>query len=46
VPVLAIDHLNVGPYVRNTMLIDKCDTREERIDRHLPRHAPGRTADG
>jgi DNA-directed RNA polymerase subunit beta len=29
VPVLAIDHLNVGPYVRNTMMIDKCDTREE-----------------
>ena len=31
VPVLAIDHLNVGPYVRNTMLIDKCDTREEAL---------------
>jgi DNA-directed RNA polymerase subunit beta len=31
VPVLAIDHLNVGPYVRNTLLIDKCDTREEAL---------------
>jgi DNA-directed RNA polymerase subunit beta len=30
-PVLAIDHLNVGPYVRNTMMIDKCDTREEAL---------------
>jgi DNA-directed RNA polymerase subunit beta len=26
-PVLAIDHLNIGPYIRNTMMIDKCDTR-------------------
>ena len=31
IPVLAIDHVNVGPYVRNTMLIDKCDTREEAL---------------
>ena len=31
VPVLAIDHLNIGPYVRNTLLIDKCDTREEAL---------------
>ncbi|MEZ5814740.1 MAG: DNA-directed RNA polymerase subunit beta [Alphaproteobacteria bacterium] len=30
-PLLAIDHLNVGPYIRNTMLIDKCDTREEAL---------------
>ncbi len=30
-PVLAIDHLYVGPYVRNTMLVDKCDTREEAL---------------
>ena len=30
-PILAIDHLNVGPYVRNTMMIDKCDTREEAL---------------
>jgi DNA-directed RNA polymerase subunit beta len=30
-PVLAIDHINVGPYIRNTMMIDKCDTREEAL---------------
>ena len=30
-PVLAIDHLNVGPYIRNTMMVDKCDTREEAL---------------
>ena len=30
-PVLAIDYLNVGPYIRNTMLADKCDTREEAL---------------
>ncbi|MCD8571052.1 MAG: DNA-directed RNA polymerase subunit beta [Alphaproteobacteria bacterium] len=31
VPTLGIDHLNVGPYIRNTMMIDKCDTREEAL---------------
>jgi DNA-directed RNA polymerase subunit beta len=30
-PVLAIDHINTGAYVRNTMIIDKCDTREEAL---------------
>jgi len=30
-PILAIDHLNVGPYIRNTMQIDKCETREEAL---------------
>lgn len=30
-PILAIDYLNVGPYIRNTMLADKCDTREEAL---------------
>ncbi|MGH1375409.1 MAG: DNA-directed RNA polymerase subunit beta [Alphaproteobacteria bacterium] len=30
-PILAIDHLNVGPYIRNTMVADKCDTREEAL---------------
>ncbi|MFA7457455.1 MAG: DNA-directed RNA polymerase subunit beta, partial [Micavibrio sp.] len=30
-PILAIDHTNVGPYIRNTMMIDKCDTREEAL---------------
>jgi DNA-directed RNA polymerase subunit beta len=31
VVVLAIDHTNVGAYVRNTMMVDKCDTREEAL---------------
>jgi len=30
-PVLGIDHLNVGPYIRSTLLADKCDTREEAL---------------
>jgi DNA-directed RNA polymerase subunit beta len=30
-PILAIDHNNVGPYIRNTMQVDKCDTREEAL---------------
>lgn len=29
--VLAIDHVNTGAYVRNTMMVDKCDTREEAL---------------
>jgi DNA-directed RNA polymerase subunit beta len=31
VPVLAIDYINIGPYIRNTLLADKCDTREEAL---------------
>ncbi len=30
-PLLAIDYLNVGPYIRNTLMADKCDTREEAL---------------
>ena len=30
-PVLAIDYLSVGPYLRNTLMADKCDTREEAL---------------
>jgi DNA-directed RNA polymerase subunit beta len=30
-PLLGVDHLNIGPYVRNTLLADKCDTREEAL---------------
>ena len=30
-PLLAIDHLNVGGYARNTLQIDKCNTREEAL---------------
>ena len=32
---------NVGPYIRNTMQVDKCDTREEALDRYLPCNASG-----
>jgi DNA-directed RNA polymerase subunit beta len=31
VELLAIDYLNVGPYMRNTLKADKCDTREEAL---------------
>ena len=30
-PILAIDHVNTGAYIRNTLLADKCDTREEAL---------------
>ena len=30
-PLLHIDYLNVGPYLRNTLMADKCDTREEAL---------------
>ncbi|MDX2027139.1 MAG: DNA-directed RNA polymerase subunit beta, partial [Alphaproteobacteria bacterium] len=30
-PVLGIDHINVGPYIRNTMAADKNSTREEAL---------------
>ncbi len=30
-PVLGVDHLNIGPYIRTTMMADKCDTREEAL---------------
>ncbi len=29
--LLNIDYLNVGPYMRNTLMADKCDTREEAL---------------
>ncbi|MDP9128524.1 MAG: DNA-directed RNA polymerase subunit beta, partial [Pseudomonadota bacterium] len=29
--VLGIDHINVGPYIRNTMMADKNSTREEAL---------------
>ena len=31
VEVLAIDHVNTGAYIRNTLLSDKCSTREEAL---------------
>jgi len=30
-PLLGIDHVNIGPYVRNTMMVDKNSTREEAL---------------
>ncbi|MDA8231464.1 MAG: DNA-directed RNA polymerase subunit beta [Magnetospirillum sp.] len=30
-PVLFIDHINVGPYIRNTLAVDKNSTREEAL---------------
>lgn len=31
IPVLAIDHVNVGPYIRNTLAIDKNMSKEEAL---------------
>ncbi|MCC7167482.1 MAG: DNA-directed RNA polymerase subunit beta, partial [Rhodospirillales bacterium] len=31
IPVLAIDHVNVGPYIRNTLAVDKNSVREEAL---------------
>ena len=31
IPTLAIDHINVGPYIRNTLKVDKNSTREEAL---------------
>ncbi|CAA7618037.1 RNA polymerase, beta subunit [Magnetospirillum sp. LM-5] len=30
-PALAIDHINVGPYIRNTLAVDKNSSREEAL---------------
>jgi DNA-directed RNA polymerase subunit beta len=43
-PTLAIDHTNVGPYIRNTLAADKNSTVRGAA-RHLPRDAAGRAAD-
>ncbi len=31
IPTLAIDHVNVGPYMRNTLAVDRNSTREEAL---------------
>ncbi|WP_046865362.1 DNA-directed RNA polymerase subunit beta [Microvirga massiliensis] len=31
IPVLDIDHVNVGPYIRNTLAVDKNSSREEAL---------------
>ncbi len=30
-PTLAIDHITVGPYIRNTLAVDKCSNREDAL---------------
>jgi DNA-directed RNA polymerase subunit beta len=30
-PTLDIDHLRIGPYIRNTLVADKCQTREQAL---------------
>ena len=31
IPVLDIDHINIGPYIRNTLAVDKNSSREEAL---------------
>ena len=31
IPVLDIDHLTIGPYIRNTLALDRCQNREEAL---------------
>ena len=45
IPVLDIDHVTVGPYIRNTLAVDKASSPRGRAVRHLPRDASGRAAD-
>jgi DNA-directed RNA polymerase subunit beta len=44
IPVLDIDNINVGPYIRNTMAGGQEPEPRDRAHGHLPRHAPGRAA--
>ncbi len=44
-PVLDIDHVTVGAYIRNTLRVDKNASPRGRAVRHLPRDASGRAAD-
>ena len=44
-PILDIDHVNVGAFIRNTLNIDKNANQRGSADGHLPGHAPGRAAD-
>src|SRR5262249_50448884 len=41
IPLLFIDNFNVGPYLRNTLLIDKVPTNEEAITEIYRRLRPG-----
>ena len=31
IPVLDIDHVNIGPYIRNTLVVDKASSREDAL---------------
>ncbi len=31
IPLLDIDHSTIGPYIRNTLVLDRCTTREEAL---------------
>ena len=42
-PVLDIDHVTIGPYMRNTLAAERATPRG-RAARHLPGPAPGRAA--
>jgi len=44
-PMLDIDHINIGPYIRNTLAVDKNSTPRAGAVRHLPRDASRRAAD-
>ena len=44
-PLLDIDHVNVGAYIRNTLVVDKNITPRGCAVRHLSRDASGRAAD-
>ncbi len=41
IPLLFIDNFNVGPYIRNTLLVDKVTTKEEAITEIYRRLRPG-----
>ncbi|MDO8461928.1 MAG: DNA-directed RNA polymerase subunit beta, partial [Deltaproteobacteria bacterium] len=41
IPLLYIDNLNVGPYIRNTILLDKISTQEEALLEIYRRLRPG-----
>lgn len=47
IPVLDIDHLNVGAYLRNTLAIDKNNSREDALmDIYRVRPSPRLTTNG
>ena len=45
IPVLDIDHITVGPYIRNTLKVDKNSRREEALFDIYRVMRPGRAAD-